>query len=221
MTMKVCCLSDLHGNLPDVPDCDILLLAGDYCHNHRDLFWYNKNFRVWLSDLSERMVVFGVAGNHDFYFERHPDHAATFPWRYLQDGSVEESRGLRIYGSPWQPRFHDWAFNLDEHELAKKWADIPDDTDILILHGPPHGIGDLARDERGMPVHVGSPSLAKRIEEIRTRLVVFGHIHAGYGVYKSGRTTYVNASHCDERYRPVNAPILLTFDMNDFARDAE
>lgn len=120
-----------------------------------------------------------------------------------------------------QPRFHDWAFNLDEHELAKKWADIPDDTDILILHGPPHGIGDLARDERGMPVHVGSPSLAKRIEEIRTRLVVFGHIHAGYGVYKSGRTTYVNASHCDERYRPVNAPILLTFDMNDFARDAE
>src|SRR4051794_33499553 len=116
-------------------------------------------------------------GNHDFIFERQPDLVPkSLRWTYLQDSSVEID-GLKIYGTPWQPWFYDWAFNLSEEELAKKWEMIPASTDILVCHGPPRGYGDVTQDNR----RVGSPSLWDAIFRIRPRLCVFGHIHEGRG----------------------------------------
>lgn len=41
--------------------------------------------------------------------------------------------GLRFYGSPWQPAFHDWAFNLPRGEpLAAVWRRIPARVDVLV-----------------------------------------------------------------------------------------
>jgi predicted phosphodiesterase len=201
----VCCLSDLHGHLPEVPPCDLLLLAGDYCRNHRDRSWYDRTFRWWLTELRDRGTpVVGVAGNHDFLFEQEPAFAHSLPWTYLCDSGCTAA-GLSIWGSPWQPRFYDWAFNLDEPELVEKWALIPDGIDVLLLHGPPHGYGDFSPMGR---VHTGSPGLAARIEQLKPRLVVNGHIHSGYGVYTLGETTVVNAAHVDESYHPANPPVL-------------
>jgi predicted phosphodiesterase len=201
--MKICCLSDIHGHLPDVPDCDLLLLGGDYCRDHRDIFWYEHDFREWLGGLSDRMKVVGVAGNHDFYFEKRPDAALSLPWTYLQDSGTEFA-GLHIWGSPHQSRFHDWAFNLDEPDLVKKWARIPDDTNILLLHGPPHGFGDFSHYGK---TNTGSPGLTRRILEVRPDLAVAGHIHSGYGRYLIGETVFVNASYVDEQYKPANEPV--------------
>lgn len=202
LQVKVCCVSDLHGYLPEIPDCDLLLLGGDYCRDHNDLWWYIHDFADWVNKCAERMKVIGVAGNHDFIFERSSSLVPKMNWTYLQDIGVEWN-GWRIFGTPWQPRFFDWAFNADEPQLERIWRRIPDDTDILLLHGPPHGYGDFSPYGK---VHTGSPSLTKRILEIQPKLVVAGHIHSGYGQYKIGETLFVNASHVNEAYQPTQPP---------------
>lgn len=214
--MIIQCISDLHGQLPQVPPADLLLIGGDILPHGSLLFqaeWLCTTFSIWLSSLPCGEVV-AVAGNHDWLFERRPHLVPrVLPWHYLQDSEVTVC-GLRIYGSPWQPRFLDWAFNLDEPELARKWARIPEGIDILLLHGPPHGYGDLApplitdvNDPRVNPEHVGSPSLRDRILEVRPKLTVFGHIHEGYGVYEVDGLKLVNASLMDGKYNMVNKPV--------------
>ncbi|MCA1609264.1 MAG: metallophosphoesterase, partial [Acidobacteria bacterium] len=130
--------------------------------------------------------------------------------RYLQDETFEID-GLKIYGSPWQPRFYDWAFNLMRgRELREKWALIPDDVDVLVTHGPPQKILDAAPTAHGFS-NEGCEELRKRVEELRGRLLlhVFGHIHCGYGVEELLGVKFVNASVCDELYQPVNAPVVV------------
>jgi Icc-related predicted phosphoesterase len=209
--MKICCLSDIHGFLPAIPDCDLLLLAGDLVpitmHKPRlSAGWMQSNFRAWLFDLSKRMKVVGICGNHDFLFQERPDLVPTdLDWTYLQDSGAEFG-GLKIWGTPWQPYFYDWAFNLYEPDLVKKWALIPENTDILVVHGPPHGYGDFSIHDQ---VHTGSPGLLERIEEIGPKLVVAGHIHSGRGLYNIGDTIFVNASYLDEKYKPTNDPMII------------
>lgn len=206
--MIIQAVSDLHGTLPDVPACDLLLIAGDVCpvedHDiHFQAQWLNTTFRAWLSGLHARHVV-GVCGNHDFVFEKRPDLVPTdLPWTYLQDSGCT-IEGLRVWGTPWQPRFFDWAFNLDEPELAAKWRLIPDGTDVLVLHGPPHGIGDAVPRRGGVVENTGSPSLLERIRAVGPRVVVFGHIHEGRGEYRLGETVLANVTVVDEKYRHVH-----------------
>jgi Icc-related predicted phosphoesterase len=202
--MRVCAVSDLHGFLPEVPPCELLLIAGDICplHDHSPLGqaeWLDSDFRAWLEWLP--MPVVAVWGNHDFIGEQAPFLVPRLPWTLLQDSAVEID-GWKVYGSPWQPRFLDWAFNLDEPELERKWAVIPDDTDILLLHGPPYGYGDWV----GRGEHTGSPSLLRRVQEVRPRLVVYGHIHEGRGEWQADGVTLANVTLVDAAYRPVYPP---------------
>jgi hypothetical protein len=205
--MKVVAISDMHGFLPDVPPCDLLLLGGDLCPL-RDYSiryqaeWLGTSFRAWLAAVPARQIV-GVAGNHDFIFEKEPGRVPRdLPWTYLQDSGCEW-QGLRIWGTPWQPWFFDWAFNLYEPDLIPKWRMIPDDTDILVLHGPPHCFGDGVPEGGGIR-RVGSPSLLRRIEEVRPRLVIFGHIHEGRGEWRLGRTVLANVSIVNREYQHVH-----------------
>jgi predicted phosphodiesterase len=216
--MRVCCISDLHGFLPEIPPCDLLLIGGDVirCGLEFNLLeqsaWLDNIFSPWLRRQPAKHIV-GVAGNHDFIFARAPQFVPALPWTYLLDSGTEVE-GLKIWGAPWQPIFRDWAFNLPEAELAKRWAAIPDDTDILVLHGPPAGVGDFVPNENA---NVGSPSLRTRIEALRPQLVVFGHIHEGYGKYRFDSTILVNAAHCDGRFEPNNAPIVVGVDVQSTA----
>lgn len=213
--MRICCISDLHGYLPEIPECDAVLIAGDivptHCHdipNARG--WLDTNFRRWLEGLADRDIkVIGIAGNHDFVFERRAGQFATpIPWVYLEDsGSVLEQEGAMVYGLPYQIEFHNWAFNRTEPELESIWSTIPDWVEVLIVHGPPYGVGD--RTPTGQSV--GSPSLLRWIETKKPRLVVTGHIHSAYGVYKVGETLVVNCAYVGEDYRPHNKPVVLDY----------
>jgi Icc-related predicted phosphoesterase len=207
--MKIVAVSDLHGNLPSIPPCDLLLLAGDLTpvHNHRLAFqaeWLDTTFRAWLEQVAARKVV-GIAGNHDFIFQETPEKVpGDLPWAYLQDSGTTWE-GLRIWGTPWQPWFHDWAFNLYEPDLVPKWALIPEGTDILVLHGPPYGYGDGVPERGGQVRRCGSPSLLARIEAVAPRVVVYGHIHEGRGEWRLGRTVLANVTLVDDGYDPVYA----------------
>jgi Icc-related predicted phosphoesterase len=101
------------------------------------------------------------------------------------------------------------AFTVDtDEELAEKWAMIPDDTDILVTHCPPQGARDYTRlENEKMYWGYGSPSLAQKLGKIKPKLHVFGHIHESYGRDQNSTTIFVNASHVNERYEPVNKPI--------------
>jgi predicted phosphohydrolase len=148
-----------------------------------------------------------IAGNHDWAFAREPARARALlgAIRYLQDDAVTLD-GVRFWGSPWQPEFCGWAFNLPRGPmLAARWARIPADTDVLVTHCPPHRIADRTFDG----CHAGCEALRARVAELGLSCHVFGHIHEGYGTERHAGTIFVNASSCDLGYRPTNPPVVL------------
>lgn len=205
--MKIVCLSDTHNahqNLR-VPPGDVLIHAGDATVN--GTIDEVAAFSRWFESRPHKVKIF-VAGNHDWLFETDPARARKILGDqviYLQDEMVE-IENLKIYGSPWQPRFFDWAFNLERgREMREKWRSIPAGTDVLITHGPPFGI----LDETPAGDRAGCEELRKKVEEIRPRLHVFGHIHHGYGTAERFDARFVNAANCDEAYAPTNLPIVV------------
>lgn len=213
--MKILCVSDLHGKLPQLPPADVLLIAGDLMPTRRhfrdDLYqwrWLKDKWEPWLAKHTFEKV-FVVWGNHDWY--GYFNHGVYLGDRVsiLTDRS-EVYGGLKFYGSPWQREFCDWAFNLTEEELAAKSELIPDDTDVLISHGPPYGLGDQVSPRRHTE-HLGSPSLISRIDVLSPSLVVYGHIHGGNGVYQHKESTLINAALNDERYEMRQCAWMVTF----------
>jgi len=206
--MRLVVISDTHTfhGAVEPPGGDVLVHAGDFSlggqpHELMEFF-------EWLGALPHRHKVV-IAGNHDLLFEENPDFARDMVpagVTYLEDAGCE-IEGIRFWGSPWQPWFLDWAFNLDsEAELQAKWNLIPPDTDVLVTHGPPYGVLDECYDGRS----VGCAALAGTVQRIVPKLHLFGHIHEGYGrAGDPAGTTFVNACICDRFYRPINPPVVV------------
>ena len=213
MSVRVVCISDTHGRHDDVfvPDGDLLLHAGDLT-SHGSLYEI-RDAAAFLEALPHPHKVV-IAGNHDFGFQREAEAARRLMagCTYLQDSEVT-IQGLRIWGSPWQPWFYDWAFNLERGAMIReKWDLIPEGIDILLTHGPPRGHGD--RTTRGE--QAGCADLLDAVRRAQPRWHVFGHIHEGYGVTEVEGTTFVNASTCTLKYEPTNAPVV--FDATPWTR---
>lgn len=211
--MRIVCISDTHlvhaTSEVHVPDGDLLIHAGDatYMGNLDEI----RQFNAWLSAFPHEHKIF-VAGNHDWAFQLEPAKARALlspEIIYLEDSETRVG-GLRIYGSPWQPEFMDWAFNLERGEpLRQKWRQIPTGIDILITHGPPFGILDctVTGDETGC-----HDLLAEVTTRIRPKLHLFGHIHEDYGLRSVDDITFVNSCIVDEAYTLANEPIVIELD---------
>jgi predicted phosphohydrolase len=204
--VRIVCLSDTHNRHAhiDVPDGDVLLHAGDATMMGRpdEIAAFDR----WLGTLPHKHKIL-VAGNHDWLFQLEPPKARSLITNavYLEDAETVVE-GLRVWGSPWQPWFMDWAFNLPRgRALADKWALVPTGIDILVTHGPPWGILDMV--DRGE--NVGCADLLRELARIRPRLHLFGHIHEGYGRLERDGTHFVNASICTVEYRPTQAPVVV------------
>ena len=222
--MRITVISDTHtkhGLIPltDLPGGDLLIHAGDIMNSG-----YNKNdildFCTWFHSLEQYDKKIFIAGNHDRMFENHPEGVEEllniyFDIDYLQDEGydlydLDTDTSTKIYGSPWQPEFYSWAFNLPKNgiELAGKWEGIPDNTDILITHGPAFGTLDTVA---GRPWdNLGCELLAQRIEVVKPKIHVCGHIHSGYGYEFKNGTHFFNAAVLDEQYEYTQKP--MTFD---------
>ena len=187
----------------EVPDGDVLLVAGDL--TNRGKREEIEAFDAWLhSQPHPHRVV--IAGNHDFGFEQQPDarHWITGA-TYLQDESLR-IEGVHLWGSPWQPWFHDWAFNLPRGEaLREKWDQIPLDVDVLITHGPPYQILDRCFDGR----EVGCEELRAAVFRVRPKVHLFGHIHEAYGQVEIDGIRFINASTCTLQYQPIQPPVVV------------
>lgn len=212
--MRIVCISDTHNcnERIFVPEGDLLVHSGDatISGTAEEITRFDK----WFSALPHKHKIF-VAGNHDWLFERDNARAQRLldpSIIYLQDAAVE-IEGLKIYGSPWQPRFYDWAFNLGRGaEIAEKWKLIPNDVSVLITHGPPKRTLDAVPHAFGFS-YEGCADLSKRIGQIANgntlRAHIFGHIHYSHGIKKKGDVAFINASICDEDYMPTNLPITI------------
>lgn len=219
--MRVVLISDTHTlhNTVDVPDGDLLIHAGDFCGY--GTLPEMQAFNEWIGTLPHKHKVV-VAGNHDKICEKFiPNNRydyvvsrtriseLTSNFVYLMDSFVVVE-GVKIYGSPWQPEYFDWAFNLPRGgwQLKKKWDMIPQDTDILVTHGPAWGVLDYTR--RGD--RSGCELLSSRIEFLdNLKVHVFGHIHESYGMHKNSKSGLlsVNASICTLDYKATNKPLVV------------
>lgn len=212
--MDITCISDLHGEYPELEGGDLLIIAGDLTGSDRHVQYLH--FLSWLHKQKYKHYIF-IAGNHDNLIQKGQVitsglHCTT----YLCDSGTE-FEGLKIWGSPWTHEFpnmnpHCKAFTVHlTQSLQDKWTMIPDDIDILITHCPPYGI--LDRVERDFGAHAGDMDLKKRIEEISPELVIFGHIHEHGGRYVSEKgILYINGSILDEGYIWTNNGRRIVFD---------
>lgn len=206
--MKIVAIADTHNKHAALngfmPEGDVLVHAGDLTMGgtlaeiQTALDWLNRQ---------EYKHVIVIAGNHDFAFE-HDYKKAELDFGqiiYLENNGIEID-GVRFWGSPVTPTFFNWAFNVDRGDPIKKvWDEIPDNTDVLITHGPPMGILDMT------PRHenVGCYDLAAKVMHIKPELHIFGHIHYDAGIMIKDGVNYVNAAIVNEQYMPVNTPTVF------------
>jgi Icc-related predicted phosphoesterase len=215
------CIADLHGYYPELEGGDLLIVAGDLTADESSAD--QLECLSWIQNSKYKKKIL-IAGNHDNWMRKlKHDHFKEWGFTCLCDSGTE-FEGLKIWGSPWTPLFEGvkprcTAFMLPEEELDAKFALIPDDTDILVTHGPPYGTLDLVKQINFTEetYFSGSKSLAKRLEYIQPFIHVFGHIHECYGsirkpimnLKKTKMCNFVNASHVNEYYQPVNKPIRI------------
>ena len=206
--MKLVLLSDTHGRHRHftTPPGDILIHAGDIMTDGYRAGEI-EDFNEWLGEQPQPVKI-SIAGNHDRLFESNIETKELLTnATYLRDSGVTIG-GVKFWGSPAQPEFCDWAFNYRRGaHIDRVWQQIPDDTDVLITHGPPFGIQDWSHP-RKRP-NLGCEDLKRAVQRVKPKLHVFGHIHGGYGEFNDGTTHFVNASLLDERYQPVNQPIVV------------
>ena len=227
---RITLISDTHAKHNqlngDLPGGDILIHAGDFMtngYNHLEA----RQFFHWFDAINTYETKIFISGNHDRIMQNEPENMGGIltgykTIDYLQDetcvlygdgpnGDFPEDN-IRIYGSPWQPWFHNWAFNLPRNgeELKQKWSNIPENTHILITHGPAWGYNDTTEWDRD--AHLGCELLRERIDVIRPKIHVTGHIHSGHGYYFDGHTHHFNASVLNERYNYSNKPFTFDWD---------
>lgn len=219
--MKLVIFSDTHNRhekMRPLPKGDVLIFCGDAQRTGFDDGELIE-FNIWLGEqpFDHRIVI---AGNHDRILEHDGVEGSQdiyFNATYLQDSGCEID-GVKFWGSPWQPEFNNWAFNLSRGKaLKEKWDLIPDDTDVLITHAPPQGYFDECiafpiQKRFGRPIteHAGCEELAKAVRRIKPKVHCFGHIHDGGGnVLQDGNTLFVNAAICTPKMAPTNPPIVV------------
>lgn len=206
--MRIVAISDTHGlhnqMLFPIPEGDVLIHAGD-TSGHGTIEEL-KDFNSWLGLLPHKHKLM-IAGNHnkEWYNDYTKDACIRTLTNaiYLEDTEIVIG-GIKFYGSPWTPEYYNWAFMLPRksQQLSDKWAEIPDDTNVLITHGPPYGILDTANDKE----KIGDETLLRRIQELPVlKAHIFGHVHEGHGE----QGIFHNVAICDIQYRPVNPPTVL------------
>jgi Icc-related predicted phosphoesterase len=207
--MKVVIIGDTHNRHRELGTLhgDILIHCGDICDVFQSRDRELESIDHWFSK-QQFSKTLCIGGNHDHPLQRRA--AGKDPVFenavYLQD-ELFEFGGFKFYGSSWVPDLLGWAYYQPEGVLAKKWEQLPLDTDILITHTPPYGILDSSRHSSGA---LGCRHLRDRVRLVRPRVHCFGHIHASYGIELLAGTTFINASIVSGRH--MNVPISVHLD---------
>ena len=208
--MRIVCISDTHNRHHKlfIPDGDCLVHCGDLSESGSG--YEILSALKWMSTLPHKYKIW-IAGNHDMDlddFQEFEDYVIKkFPrLTYLKDsGTVIE--GVKFYGVPWTRWYNNWGFGLSDDELEAKFLSIPDDTDVLVTHGPPEEVLDKTYNN----TICGCRYLLDAVRRVQPKLHVFGHIHEDFGMKQiRGRgTIFVNASIQDYYKNTMNVPVII------------
>lgn len=237
--MDITFISDTHTFHREVSDTDnwlpggdTIVCSGDICL--RGEFEEALDFLNWFKELPYKHKIF-TPGNHDICFDHEHVKCDLFrksyhkqSGKYIEDirneippgiTMLENSElvidGVKFWGSPVTPWFHNWAFNVNRGEaIAQYWDKIPEDVDVIVVHGPPFGILDITLEGD----FVGCEDLANRIKVVKPKIVSFGHIHESYGLTINDDIFYVNASVVNRRYWVTNKPQVLHIEQDKTVR---
>lgn len=197
--MTILHLSDTHGQhrkLTELPQADIAVHSGDFTFAGSEEEAYD--FIEWFCDLPCRHKLF-ISGNHDMCMygagsiEGLPEDV-----HYLCNSGIE-LEGVSFFGVPM------FMEDVRAGRLTKMVAGIPADTQVLITHQPPFGIGDVWNGR-----HCGSKELQKKAEGLPLlKCHLFGHQHNAHSISICGSTTYSNAAVLDNRYHLVAHPPVI------------
>lgn len=198
--MRFVFISDTHNahQSLNVPAGDVLCHCGDMTISGS--IAELEKFSAWFNSLPHKRK-YVIAGNHDICCEKMKQASREIlsPAVYLEDSWAIHD-GVKIYGSPWTPKWGRWSFMREPEDMLRVWQAVPESVDVLLTHGPPRGILDLAtRNE-----NAGCAALAQEIERIAPKVHAFGHIHEGYGSLAKNGTTFINCSIMDYNYEPTN-----------------
>ena len=224
--MKICAISDLHGYLPELKSCELVLICGDsvpleyQASSKKTKKWYDTTFRKWAGELPCDKVLF-IAGNHELHF---PGKKIIYESLFSKDDKItylchseyihksKDGKEYKIFGTPYCKQFMNWAFMYPNEELEKIFKNIPNDLDILISHDNPYGYGDIVLQECPWAdgSHIGNIPLAKAIEEKQPKYQFNGHLHScDHSLIMIGNTKHYNCSIKDEQYNSVYEPLYL------------
>lgn len=227
--MRICAISDLHGDLIDIEPCDLVLICGDsvplniQSSSKRTLKWYSTKFKSWAESLPCEKVLF-IAGNHELGFRGHqiiyeklfnPENKVTYlcNTEYIHKHKDKE---YRIFGTPYCKKFGDWAFMYSSSVLWDLYDKIPENLDILISHDQPFEYGDVLLQEDcpwADGTHIGNKVLLGAIQRKQPVLQFNGHLHScSKDPIKIGNTTHYNVSVKDEKYQLVYNPLYIDYD---------
>ena len=218
--LKTTLISDTHGfhNRVKIEPTDILIHAGDST-NYKDIYKNEKEFKVFLDWISTREAkyIIMVAGNHDKsclrkYWKDAIKEAGVI---YLEH-EYYEIEGRKFFGSPYTPTFGDWSFMVSRQKLGTYWEVLEEGIDVLITHGPPKGVLDIAEKADGNIEFCGDSALMKAVNKVKPKYHVFGHIHDNHNIKNNGfriidNTTFINASMVEDgKFGDViNKPIII------------
>lgn len=218
--LRIVSISDTHAQHRklSLPDADMIVSAGDWSYKGEPEVV--EDFIAWMKELPYQFKVV-IMGNHELSYDKEPTRPKKIKAlelmkeagiHYLENSEVVINE-YKIWGSPIQPWFHNWAWNYQRGpEIAEVWSKIPDDTNILITHGPPYG--KLDRVEKwptGAATNEGCKDLKARIQELsQLKAHIFGHLHLQGGqMLDVDGVKYVNAAVCDEKYQPINKIMVI------------
>lgn len=173
--VRVVVVSDTHNrhNSFEIPPGDVLIHCGDM--TNRGSAPELREVDTWFARQPHTHKL-AICGNMDQRLESCASREVRQRFlpsaRYIEDEEIEVA-GLRVYGSPWSPKYCGaWQYRPGT-EAEATWADVPEGLDILVTHTPPLGILDSV----GRGEHAGCEALKCRLQEVRPRYHFFGHIH--------------------------------------------
>ena len=195
--MKILHLSDTHGchrRLRDLPEADVLVHSGDFCMVGSEQ--EALDFLNWLCDLPYRHKLF-ICGNHDECLYAANVQGLDGNVHYLCNSGIEIN-GVKFYGVPMFVR------DSISGRQSRNYAQIPEDTDVLITHLPPYGILDC---DSG--INYGSQELLDRVIAVSPRLHLFGHIHRQHCITSNGITTFSNGAIMSDDFSRFRSPNVI------------
>lgn len=215
MSITIACISDTHGQEEylRIAETDILVHCGDFS-NLGSVKEFER-FAAWLKKQPQKQI-FISPGNHDGLTQEDPDQARAIiegsrPGVRLMLHEAAEIDGKKWFFSPWTPEWAGWWWMLGREEIAAKWAEIPDDTEVLITHGPPKGILDTV--EREIGVNAGCADLYHRVGQLKQlRHHFYGHLHHSHGqIFVHNGVSFHNCAVLDDKNRLCDTAQILTF----------